>query len=136
LFDENIAAYVEDTDLHWRARQLGWESIFVPVPSIIHHQKGDGYNHHSQVAFMLRRNTVYWHMKCGRFLQAWLYAKSALLLARFRAFQNRNNKDKAAEYRYYVERSKEAYAKLLRKEPLGEWFGPLLGKWDPPKPAA
>lgn len=132
LFDETLAIYVEDTDLHWRARAKGWHSRYVPTPSIVHHQKATGYDHCSLASFMLRRNTVYWHMKRGRYLEAWSYAKCSLFLARIRAFLNRHNEEKVAEYRYYLERSRDAYSKLLRREPLGEWFGPLLGKWDPP----
>jgi GT2 family glycosyltransferase len=41
-FDERYFMYVEEADFAARARQLGWVSLYVPVPSIIHHhQFGD-----------------------------------------------------------------------------------------------
>jgi N-acetylglucosaminyl-diphospho-decaprenol L-rhamnosyltransferase len=41
-FDEHYFMYVEEADFAARARHLGWTSLYVPVPSIIHHhQFGD-----------------------------------------------------------------------------------------------
>jgi GT2 family glycosyltransferase len=41
-FDERYFMYVEEADFAARARHLGWMSLYVPVPSIIHHhQFGD-----------------------------------------------------------------------------------------------
>ncbi|MEZ4334524.1 MAG: glycosyltransferase family 2 protein [Myxococcota bacterium] len=36
LFDEDFFTYHEDTDLAWRARQLGWRSLYVPAARAIH----------------------------------------------------------------------------------------------------
>jgi GT2 family glycosyltransferase len=36
LFDEDFFTYHEDTDLAWRARQLGWQSLYVPAARAIH----------------------------------------------------------------------------------------------------
>ncbi len=36
LFDEDFFAYHEDTDLAWRARQLGWQSLYVPTARATH----------------------------------------------------------------------------------------------------
>lgn len=132
LLDENLAAYVEDTDWHWRAKEQGWSSLFIPVPSIIHHQAEKGYENYSLNSFLLRRNTVYWHVKCGRIMQARLYAILANSLARFRLVQAWITGGPIDQHRYYLLRSTTAYRKLIRKEQLGEWFGPMHGSWSPP----
>jgi GT2 family glycosyltransferase len=36
LFDENHFAYLEDTDLGWRARIRGYRNIYVPEASVLH----------------------------------------------------------------------------------------------------
>lgn len=36
LFDEDFFTYHEDTDLAWRARQLGWLCLYVPTARAIH----------------------------------------------------------------------------------------------------
>jgi GT2 family glycosyltransferase len=36
LFDEDFFAYHEDTDLAWRARLLGWSSLYVPAARAAH----------------------------------------------------------------------------------------------------
>jgi len=36
LFDEDFHSYHEDTDLAWRARLLGWSSLYVPQARAIH----------------------------------------------------------------------------------------------------
>ncbi len=36
LFDENHFAYLEDTDIGWRARILGYRNIFIPRAKVLH----------------------------------------------------------------------------------------------------
>jgi GT2 family glycosyltransferase len=49
-FDESYFLYVEEADFAVRARHLGWMSLYVPVPSIIHHhQFGDDRGSGTQV---------------------------------------------------------------------------------------
>ncbi len=58
-FEENFFAYLEDVDLAWRARLMGWRAFYVPT-AIVHH-------HHSATAgegspfknFLLGRNKVW-----------------------------------------------------------------------------
>ncbi len=128
LLDEAMGGYVEDTDWSWRARQLGWTSQYVPVPSIIHHQPADEYEHHSVKTFMLRRNHVYWHMKAGQKRQAWLFAAFSLMLARFRAAQAILRRHDSEEHRRYVAKFKDVVKRILSNEPMGEWFGPPAGQ--------
>lgn len=128
LLDEDMGGYVEDTDWSWRARQKGWNSLYVPVPSIIHHQPVDEYEHHSVKSFMLRRNHVYWHMKAGQKRQAWLFAVFSLMLARIRAAKAIVQRRDAHQHRRYVARFKDVVKRILSNEPIGEWFGPPAGQ--------
>lgn len=128
LLDEDMGGYVEDTDWSWRARQYGWSSMYIPVPSILHHQAAEEYTHYSVKTFMLRRNHVYWHMKVGHVWQARLFASFSLFLARMRsakAFCQRRNVD---EHKRYVARFKDVARRILAGEPIGEWFGPPVGR--------
>ena len=128
LLDEEMGGYVEDTDWSWRAHQKGWHSMYVPVPAILHHQAADEYGHFSVKTFMLRRNHVYWHMKVGHVQQARLFAAFSLFLARVRAakafFQQRD----VAEHRRYVARFRDVARRILAGDPIGDWFGPPIGK--------
>ncbi|MEO2033965.1 MAG: glycosyltransferase family 2 protein [Planctomycetaceae bacterium] len=128
LLDEEMGGYVEDTDWSWRARQLGWDSLYVPVTSILHHQAEDEYAHHSVKTFMLRRNHVYWHMKAGHVRQAWLFAAFSLLLAVLRAVKAYLQQRDFSEHRRYVSRFRDVARRILAGEPNGDWFGPPLGK--------
>ena len=128
LLDEDMGGYVEDTDWSWRARQKGWNSLYVPVPGIIHHQAADEYEHYSVKTFMLRRNHVYWHMKAGHRGQARLFASFSLLLARLRAMKAVLLKQNAEEHRQYVRKFRDVIRRILSQEPLGDWFGPPIGK--------
>jgi len=128
LLDEEMGGYVEDTDWSWRARRNGWQSWYVPVPSILHHQVAEEYEHYSVKTFMLRRNHVYWHMKVGHVRQARLFAAFSLLLARGRALKAFFQQRDLDEHRRYVARFQDVVHRILAREPVDEWFGPPLGK--------
>lgn len=131
LMDETLGIYVEDVDWSWRARQRGWYSVYAPIPSIVHHQAAVGYEHYSQGMFMLRRNQVYWHMKCRRPLEARLYAAFALRLAKIRRWQARNDVATRQHYDHYIRKFTDVSKRLLAGETPGPWFGPPLGPWQP-----
>jgi GT2 family glycosyltransferase len=71
LFDENIFMYIEDADLDYRAWHAGWRVQYLPIDSVIHSQRIDGYDMTSRVSFLLRRNSVYFLRKIGSNLDAW-----------------------------------------------------------------
>lgn len=125
LLDETMGGYVEDTDWSWRAKNLGWTSVYTPIPSIIHHQPEAGYEHYSLKSFMLRRNTIYWHWKRGNKLEATLYGWSARSLAWLRAMQaaitGRPDRGKFADF---SKRMAEVDRHIRAGTPIGEWFGP------------
>ncbi len=119
LMDETFQAYVEDADWAWRARTNGWSSLFVPVPSIIHHEEPYGYEHYSHKTFLLRRNTVHWFLKAGKTWSARVYVALSLLLAHLRLVRARNLKERNA-YRQHAEDLTTAYRELLSSPvPLG-----------------
>jgi len=125
LMDENFGAYVEDTDWSWRARERGWSSHFVPVPSLIHHEEAHGYEHHSFKSYLLKRNTVHWLLKAGKRRSAHGYAAAASFLARFRAWSAADPLERQA-YRDFAQRLQAVYRGLLSGKALGPWYGPPL----------
>jgi GT2 family glycosyltransferase len=80
-FDPRYFMYIEDADLALRLRQAGWRLAYVPVDSVIHHQKESGYDLEGEVSLLLRRNAVYFLQKHHRRAQAWGLAAANLLLA-------------------------------------------------------
>lgn len=70
LFDDYYFMYIEDADLDWRARQSGWQVCYLPIDSIVHRQKQDGYQLNGPVDFLLKRNSFYYLFKRGRRIEA------------------------------------------------------------------
>lgn len=129
LLDETMGGYVEDADWSWRARALGWASVYVPLPAVIHHQPQIGYEHHSMKSFMLRRNTIYWHVKRGAHVEAALYGWSSRFLAWIRSRWARLRRlPEASALARYSHRLREVDRRIRRREAPGEWFGPPLGE--------
>jgi GT2 family glycosyltransferase len=129
LMDERFGGYVEDADWAWRAREKGWESVFAPVPSIIHHEEPFGYEPYSLKTFLLKRNTVLWHMKVGWRRSAFSYAYSSLILSWARMKTERSAVERK-KHTYFLRRLSAACRGILRESPLDEWFGPPIGNWD------
>ena len=59
-FDEDFFAYVEDVDLAWRARRLGWSAAFVPEATATHVRGGSNLHRRFKQAFSFRNR--YWMM--------------------------------------------------------------------------
>ncbi|MCX5919578.1 MAG: glycosyltransferase family 2 protein [Deltaproteobacteria bacterium] len=128
LMDENMGGYVEDADWAWRAQKKGWSSVFIPVPSIVHHENSNGYEPYSLKTFLLKRNTVYWYLKIGRRASALSYARASQFIAMVR-FYLANNGEEKNMHRYFLEKLATCFSGLLSNQALGEWFGPPLGPW-------
>jgi N-acetylglucosaminyl-diphospho-decaprenol L-rhamnosyltransferase len=62
-FDDDFWCYVDEVDWAARASGHGWESHYVPVESIVHLQKKDGYEFGSRTDFLMKRNTAAWFLK-------------------------------------------------------------------------
>jgi GT2 family glycosyltransferase len=129
LMDENMGGYMEDGDWAWRAKKKGWSSVFIPVPSIVHHEDQNGYEPYSLKTFLLKRNTVYWYLKNGMRFSAISYAKASIILEKVRLLSTRRIAERK-RYEYFFGKLVRSYKGVLRNEPLGEWFGPPLGPWE------
>jgi len=124
LLDETFGGYVEDTDWSWRARQKGWNSVFTPIPSVLHEMEPYGYAHHSPKVFFLKRNTVYWYLKVGRKKEARAYALAALFLARLRWLGSRSREERQAKAGFIKELRAE-YRRLFQAASAGAPEVPL-----------
>jgi len=80
LFDEEYFMYIEDADMDHRAWQAGWAVRYLPIDSIIHRQKQEGYQPDGPVDFLLKRNSVYYLVRHGRRGEAIGFAILALLV--------------------------------------------------------
>ncbi|MCS7222311.1 MAG: glycosyltransferase family 2 protein [Anaerolineae bacterium] len=56
-FDEQLFMYLEDVDLAWRLRLLGWEAIFAPEARVYHRLSATGGG--ALASFYTGRNTVW-----------------------------------------------------------------------------
>lgn len=123
LFDELIFMYIEDADLDYRARQAGWNVRYLPIESIVHRQKSEGYDMTSLVSFLLRRNSVYYLCKIGKRSEAFGYAVLSLLLLSTRAVGTLSYSE-AIRYLKFCRRLAASYRQILLQRPLDESFGP------------
>lgn len=55
-FDETFFAYLEDVDLAWRARWLGWQALLVPAARVRHVHSGTGREGSAFKTYYLARN--------------------------------------------------------------------------------
>lgn len=83
-YDGDFWGYMDEVDWDWRADTLGWRRYYVPVDSIIHLQKSDGYDFGSRADFLIKRNTAAWYLKTRRLgsLAAWMASTLAVAMAR------------------------------------------------------
>lgn len=74
LYDARFWGYMDEVDWDWQAEQAGWKRHYVPVESIIHLQKADGYDFASRTNYYLKRNTALWFAKTGKWasMSAWM----------------------------------------------------------------
>jgi GT2 family glycosyltransferase len=80
LFDEFYFMYIEDADMDCRARRAGWQIHYLPIESIVHRQKREGYQPNGPVDFLLKRNSFYYLVKQGRRREAIGFAFFALVV--------------------------------------------------------
>lgn len=80
LFDEHIFMYIEDADMDYRAQQHKWKVQYLPIDSVIHLQKQEGYDMTGEVSFLLKRNSIYYLHKIGKWVDAASIAASFVVL--------------------------------------------------------
>ncbi len=129
LFDENIFMYIEDADLDFRAHLHGWRVQYLPINSVIHHQKADGYHMTSLVSFLLKRNSVYYLNKIGKTVDAWGYAILSLLMMAARGLLS-FNRCSAREHLAFCRKLAAAYRQILLRQKPDATFGPPFGQWE------
>jgi len=76
-FDEHYFMYIEDSDLCFRAKKLGFETVFSPGATIEH--EGQGSSNRSFAVINIFKGLVYFNKKHGGFL-AHLFVKVMLTL--------------------------------------------------------
>ena len=59
LFDEDFFCYLEDVDLAWRARLMGWRCLYVPTARVHHVHSGTGQEGSPFKNYLLGRNKVW-----------------------------------------------------------------------------
>ncbi|MDQ3011397.1 MAG: glycosyltransferase family 2 protein [Acidobacteriota bacterium] len=123
LLDENIFMYIEDADLDYRAHAHGWRVQYLPIDSVIHQQKAEGYHMTSLVSFLLKRNSVYYLCKIGKRLDAWGYAILSLLLLVTRGLFTFSAAG-IREHAGFCRKLASAYQQILLGRKLDAGFGP------------
>jgi GT2 family glycosyltransferase len=63
VFDASFFAYVEDVDLDWRLRWLGWKAWYVPGAVGIHHRSATGARHTAPIMRHILKNRFLTVMK-------------------------------------------------------------------------
>jgi GT2 family glycosyltransferase len=79
LFDEDFFAYMEDVDLAWRARRLGWRCLYVPAAQVLHRHSATGQEGSPFKSFHLGRNKVWLVVKNYPFGRLWYMAPVLML---------------------------------------------------------
>ena len=78
-FDEDFFAYLEDVDLAWRARWLGWQARYAPAARVYHIHSGTGGEGSAFKTYWLARNKIQMLIKNYPLPQLWLYLPMILL---------------------------------------------------------
>jgi len=63
LFDEDFGSYLEDVDLAWRARLLGWRCLYVPAARVRHIHSGTLGDFSPLKSYLLGRNKLWTILK-------------------------------------------------------------------------
>ena len=129
LMDEAIFMYRDDTDLALRARRAGWKLAYVPVESIVHLQRTDGYDYLGMVDFLLKRNAVYVLRRHGRRLDALGHAAAGLTLSFLRALRLRLSGRPADGAWRFCRLLAAALRAALRGDTASPAFGPPAADW-------
>jgi GT2 family glycosyltransferase len=72
-FDEDYFIYLEDVDLAWRARWLGWQAAYVPAARVYHIHSGTNREGSAFKTYWLARNKIQMIAKNYPLPQLWLY---------------------------------------------------------------
>ena len=73
-FDEDFFAYLEDVDLAWRARWLGWQARYAPAARVYHLHSGTGGEGSAFKTYWLARNKIKLLLKDYPWSYGWAFA--------------------------------------------------------------
>lgn len=79
LFDEDFFAYLEDVDLAWRARRVGWRCLYVPGARVLHCHSATGGEGSPFKSYQKGRNKVWLILKNYPFGSLWRYVPLLIL---------------------------------------------------------
>jgi N-acetylglucosaminyl-diphospho-decaprenol L-rhamnosyltransferase len=113
LYDEEYWGYGDEAEWDWRAERAGWKRHFVPVNSIVHHQKKGGYEFSSLAHFLMKRNTALWFLNAGKplALLIWITATSTMAFCRVLTAPIRGQS--LQKYSQFAIKLVRAYAEIL-----------------------
>jgi GT2 family glycosyltransferase len=98
LFDEDLFAYADDTDMGWRAQSAGWRCIYNPRAAVYHLHSASSSAYSPLKAFLVERNRIWVAMK--------YFPSSLLIVSQFYTLK-----------RYFW----QAYGALFRKGAAGRF---------------
>jgi GT2 family glycosyltransferase len=58
VFDESYFSYIEDVDLDWRLRWLGWQAWFEPAAIAVHHRSATGARFSARIMRHILKNRI------------------------------------------------------------------------------
>jgi GT2 family glycosyltransferase len=79
LLDEDFFAYLEDVDLAWRARRVGWHCLYVPAARVLHRHSATGVEGSPFKSYHLGRNKIWLIAKNYPFRALWRYVLLLIL---------------------------------------------------------
>jgi GT2 family glycosyltransferase len=78
-FDEDYFAYLEDVDLAWRARWLGWQAVLAPAARVLHLASATSREGSAFKTFYLSRNKLLLLLKNYPLSHLWRCVPGVLL---------------------------------------------------------
>lgn len=121
--DEIMWCYSDEVEWDYRLHQAGWRRVFIPVDSIIHHQRVVGYDPVSRASYMQSRNGAYLFRKHGRWVSmlVWMVAKVLLAIGRLAAAVLKGQS--VRDHLGYVRRLSSGFAVVVSGNYISESFG-------------
>ena len=130
LYDPMVFMYGDDWDYTMRCRRLGWLSYYIPVESIVHLQKEEGYDYASMVNFLLKRNAAYIMRKHGRHFDFYGLVIAGTILSFLKAArQSLLGRPDAPRYWLFLRRLVAAYRCIAKNRLEAPDFGPPNRSW-------
>lgn len=121
--DEIMWCYSDEVEWDFRLRNAGWRRVFVPVDSIIHHQRLTGYDPTSRASLMQSRNGAYLFRKHGRWLSLLIWIIAKLFLATGRLLTALCRGQSVADHVAYLRRLASAFMAVI----LGRYTSAAFG---------